>query len=388
MTRPSLAPLTDFLRSTARVLWMELRLLHWRGARTWLALETVGSVLLALLLAQLFGMNDRWWVAISAYVVMRADWQTSFSRALQRMAGTLGGAFVAALVAPWVVQSMILYALSLATVAGVGVYRALGSTRSYGWLLAAVTALLVLADTLHDAQVYRLALLRTADVAVGTFSSLSVAGLVQLGRRYANRGTAPDTMAETAAAVAPATTNAIDRRDNAVRRLRAMHALQGALTIAVLAALDFQGHFRDFPQMLVTIAVVLVIPLDSLVHQEDNQHAVALRMANRTLGCLLAAACAFTLLPLIGDQPLAFLLCLSAGVWLAAHVQAGNPTTSYIGTQFGIAFLMVFVQDQLWSAQIGPAALRLLGILCGVLSLGLVMLGFAWLRQRLRSKPD
>jgi len=380
MARLSFAQLTDFLRSTARVLWMELRLLHWRGARTWLALETVGSVLLALLLAELFHMNDRWWVAISAYVVMRADWQTAFSRALQRMAGTLGGALVAALVAPWVVQSMLLYSLSLAVVAGVGVYRALGSTRSYGWLLAAVTALLVLADTLHDAQVYRIALLRTADVAVGTLSSLSVAGLVQLGRHYA-RGALSKPMAS--AATPSAAASSIDRRLSTVRRLRAVHALQGAITIALLAALDFHGHFRDFPQILVTIAVVLVIPLESLVRQEDNQRAVALRMANRTLGCLLAAACAFTLLPLIGDQPLAFLLCLSAGIWLAAHVQAGNPTTSYIGTQFGIAFLMVFVQDQLWSAQLGPAALRLLGILCGVLSLGLVMLGFAGLRQRL-----
>lgn len=384
MAGRGLTQLTDFLRSTARVLWMELRLLHWRGARTWLALETVGSVLLALVLAELFDMNDRWWVAISAYVVMRADWQTSFSRALQRMAGTLGGALVAALVAPWAVQSMLLYSLSLAMVAGVGVYRALGSTRSYGWLLAAITALLVLADTLHDAQVYRLALLRTADVAVGTFSSLSVAGLVQLGRRYA-RGALSQ---QTAAAATPsATASSIDRRDGTVRRLRAVHALQGAITIALLAALDFHGHFRDFPQILVTIAVVLVIPLESLVRQEDNQRAVALRMANRTLGCLLAAACAFTLLPLIGDQPVAFLLALSAGIWLAAHVQAGNPTTSYIGTQFGIAFLMVFVQDQLWSAQLGPAALRLLGILCGVLSLGLVMLGFAGLRQRLSRRP-
>ncbi|MET0332146.1 MAG: FUSC family protein [Dyella sp.] len=383
MARPNLTQLIDFLRSTARVLSMELRLLRWHGARTWLALEAVSSVLLALLLAELFDMDDRWWVAISAYVVMRADWHTSFSRALQRMAGTLGGAVLAALIAPWVVESMSLYALSLALVAGAGVYRALGSTRSYAWLLATVTALLVLADTLHDAQVHRIALLRVADVAVGTFASLSVAGLIQFGRKYVHL----DGSSDAAAPLAPTTpANTIDRRDSAVRRLRAVHALQGAITIAVLAALDFHGHFRDFPQMLVTIAVVLVIPLDSLVRQEDNQHAVALRMANRTLGCLLAAACAFTLLPLIGDWPIAFLLCLSAGVWLAAHVQAGNPTTSYIGTQFGIAFLMVFVQDQLWTAQVGAAAVRLLGILCGVLSLGLVMLGFAWLRQRLSQK--
>jgi uncharacterized membrane protein YccC len=380
MARPNLAQLIDFLRSTARVLWMELRLLRWRGARTWLALETVGSVLLAVLLAELLNMDDRWWVAISAYVVMRADWRSSLSRALQRMTGTIGGAILAALIAPWVVPSMLLYALSLALVAGIGVYRALGSTRSYAWLLAAVTALLVLADTLHDAQVHRIALLRVADVAVGTFASLSVSGLIQFGRKYVHRTTSPDAVAPTTPTT-PAST--IDRRDAGVRRLRAVHAFQGAITIAVLAALDFHGHFRDFPQMLVTIAVVLVIPLESLVRQEDNQHAVALRMANRTLGCLLAAACAFTLLPLIGGWPIAFLLSLSVGVWLAAHVQAGNPTTSYIGTQFGIAFLMVFVQDQLWSVQIGAAALRLLGILCGVLSLGLVMLGFAWLRQGL-----
>lgn len=377
-----------FLRSSGRVLWMELMALQWHGPRAALSLQTVGSVLLAVLLADALHMADRWWVAITAFVVMRSGWFASFSRAVQRMAGTIAGAVLALGLGRLTGQSPWIYALSLGLITGVGVYCAIGSSRSYAWLLATITTLLVLSESAVTATpLYWLCLQRVADVGVGIASCLAVAGVAYLLGRWRRR-TEPAGSGAGASSAASGDAPQAHR----LRLLRAWHALPGALIVGLLAAINFHYPFSNFPQMLVTIAVVLVIPLASLQRQEGDEHAVLLRMANRTLGCLLAAVVAFTLLPLVGDQPLLFLLCLSAGIWLASHVQSGNATTAYVGTQFGIAFLIVFVQDQAWSTDLGAAALRLVGILTGVIALAAAMLGVeqarragSQLRQRLRS---
>ncbi len=103
------------------------------------------------------------------------------------------------------------------------------------------------------------------------------------------------------------------------------------------------------------------------------------------LGCLLAAVFALALLPWVGEHPLPYLLTLAVGVWLASHVHSGHEDTSYIGLQFGIAFIMVFVQDHAWSGDLRPALVRLAGILGGVATLALTRLALAAARRRLRS---
>ncbi len=67
------------------------------------------------------------------------------------------------------------------------------------------------------------------------------------------------------------------------------------------------------------------------------------------------------------------MLALCAGVWIGCHVQTGSQGASYVGRQFTIAFLMVFVQDGHWSSDPQPAAMRLLGILCGIAVLAAVI---------------
>jgi hypothetical protein len=54
-------------------------------------------------------------------------------------------------------------------------------------------------------------------------------------------------------------------------------------------------------------------------------------------------------------------------------VQTGNRGASYVGRQFTVAFIMVFVQDHHWSADPVPALMRLCGILTGVIVLACVM---------------
>jgi hypothetical protein len=58
-------------------------------------------------------------------------------------------------------------------------------------------------------------------------------------------------------------------------------------------------------------------------------------------------------------------------------VQTGSAGASYVGRQFTIAFIMVFVQDHQWSADPLPALMRLEGILIGIVTLAAVMFATA-----------
>jgi hypothetical protein len=68
------------------------------------------------------------------------------------------------------------------------------------------------------------------------------------------------------------------------------------------------------------------------------------------------------------------ILALSIGVWIGCHVQTGREGASYVGRQFTIALIMVFVQDHHRSADPVPALMRLSGILTGIVVLAGVIL--------------
>jgi uncharacterized membrane protein YccC len=97
------------------------------------------------------------------------------------------------------------------------------------------------------------------------------------------------------------------------------------------------------------------------------------KMVQRVVGCLLAGALGVALIPLMRGQAVLCMLALSVGVWAGCHVQTGKQGASYVGRQFTIAFIMVFVQDHHWSADPGPALMRLSGILIGIVVLAAVM---------------
>lgn len=372
-----------YLRSSGQGLHAEIRALRLRGARAVLSLQTVGSVLLAVAAADALGLADRWWVAISAYVVMRADWETSISRALQRIAGTIGGAILGAVLGGWAAGSVWRFAPLLGLIAGFGLYRAIGSSRSYGWVLATITALLVVSGAPSTANVQLLAVWRLVDVLVGTTACVVVAGLVHRVRREWLRRHPGVTLPPMPAAAQKASPTLV-RTDWRMRRLRLLQSFQGAVTIVLLAIAAYYRQLPDFAQMLVTVVVVLLVPLPALLRKQGEQNVVLVRMAHRVVGCLLAAVIAIGLLPFIGNSPLLCMMVLAAGLWLAAHVQAGNPATSYIGTQFGIALIIVFVQDERWSTDVSAAALRLIGIVAGIVALAVVMLVIASLRKLTR----
>jgi uncharacterized membrane protein YccC len=365
-----------FFRLSAGSLRDELKQLRLHGPRALLCAETVGAVVLAVWLADVFHLKDRWWVAISAYVVVRGSLTVSLWRSVDRIAGTLAGAALSALAISLIPHGRVWFALLLALFTGFGLYRAIGSVRSYAWILGTVTALLVASEThlLQGLSVYEIALRRVFDVAVGVGASVLIVAAVYLARDLRHRLLPQDDDESTSAPpVPPADASALDSHSWKMRRLRALQATQGAITVGGLGLFAFHHDLPSFPQTLISITAVLLVPLPALLRKQGEDDLVSLRMANRALGCLAAALLAIVLLPLIGNIPWLCMVTLAAGVWLAAHVQAGSSNTSYLGTQFGIGFIMTFVQDERWSSDASAPALRLLGILIGLSALTLVM---------------
>lgn len=375
-----------FFRLSAVGVRDELKQLRPWGPRALLCAQTVSSVVLSVLLADVFALKDRWWVAISAYAVVRGSLKVSLWRGIDRIAGTLVGATVAALCISLLPHSQLLFAALLALFAGFGLYRAIGSPRSYAWILGTITSLLVLSEAhqLEGLSVYELALRRVCDVAVGISASMIVIVTVHLANQFRLRLLPHHDEDESAGTVAATVTapSVLDSHSWTMRKLRGMQAMQGAITIGLLGLLAYHHDLPSFPQILISVAAVLLVPLPALLRKQGEDDLVSLRMANRALGCLFAALLAVVLLPLIGNIPWLCVLTLAAGVWIAAHVQAGSSNTSYLGTQFGIGFIMTFVQDQRWSTDASAPALRLLGILIGLSALTLVM--FLTTRIRLR----
>jgi uncharacterized membrane protein YccC len=367
------SPLRQHVSRTAEAMVAELRLFSLRGDRVALCAQTVASVVLAVCLADVLQLKQRWWVALSAYVLIRADPGVVFRRSLERMVGTVIGAFGGLLLAMLIFSHAWLAIVALALVAGVGIYGMLGSPYAYSWVLGTVTALMVLSNAATVASLTHLALGRILDVAVGVLATAAVSATALIVARLLRGG-----------ASAPAAFPAGESATSGVeptRSMRIAQAVQGAVAIAVLAVANHVHSLPNVAQSMVSVVAVLLVP-SSVLMGGHVAAAVHVRMFNRLLGCLCAALLAAPLLPLIGHVPVLCLAVLGAGVWLAAHVQAGSAQVSYIGTQFGVGFIMIFVQDHAWSTDPSAALQRLLGIVGALVVLAATMAVFSMLGRK------
>ena len=137
-------PLLDALRPIPGAFVRELRALTLHGPRAREPLKAVLSVLLAVTVAAALRLDDLSWAAFSGYMVMRADIAESIPRGLMRIAGTVGGALVALLLAPTVADTPVLLMLGLFVVCWIGTFQALTSRYSYAWLFFGLTAGMVM----------------------------------------------------------------------------------------------------------------------------------------------------------------------------------------------------------------------------------------------------
>jgi uncharacterized membrane protein YccC len=360
--------LTQIFRSALGALGRELA--AWRPTpnRALFGARTVLSVALSVEVTNGLHLSNTWWAAISAFVVAQTSWADSLRRALHRMLGTVLGACVGTLVGPWIGDRPWLFIPVMGLIGGVAVYRANCSRSAYAWLLGGITGLMVtfeahLLESLKATASF--ALMRIAEVAVGTASCVVISGAFDLGLRWYVRNRAPvasPSVSATATAPLP---------DLASQRIGLTLGVQGALALAILAALTYELSLPGLMQGMVTVVAVLILPQAALA--VPGRHPVVEKMTQRLIGCLLAGALGLALLPLMHGAAIPCLIALSLGVWVGCHVQTGLEGVIYIGRQFTIAFIMVFVQDHGWSADPRPALTRLAGILAGIVVLALVL---------------
>jgi Fusaric acid resistance protein family len=279
------------------------------------------------------------------------------------------GACLGTLAGPWIGDRPWLFIPVMGLIGGIAVYRGNRSAVAYAWLLGGITALMVTfeAHLLESTKATAtFALMRIVEVAVGTLSCLVISGAFDLAPRWyaRNRASAALPLAPT---IAP-----LQAPEAALDRSSLTLGMQGALAMALLAALTYVLRMPGLMQGMVTVVAVLILPQAALA--TPGRRPVVEKMTHRLIGCLLAGAVGLALLPLMGGAAVACMIALSLGVWVGCHVQTGREGATYIGRQFTIAFIMVFVQDHGWSADPGPALTRLSGILAGIVVLAAVML--------------
>jgi uncharacterized membrane protein YccC len=350
--------------------------------------EAMLSVALSVALANALHLSDTWWAAISGFAVMQTSFAGSVQRAVQRIMGTLIGAALGTLVGPWIGDRPWLFVPALGAIGGVAVYYANGTRAAYAWVLGGVTALMVTYEAHGLLSVRSTALfaaLRVAEVMVGTLACLVVASVFHFGPKW-YRKTRPPSVSATVGEAEALSASTLSPSLESLRPTRRLLCLQAALAIAILAALTYVLHLPGFAQAMVTAIAVLILPAS--LPAGGMQQPVIEKMVHRVAGCLLAGALGVALLPLMQGQAILCMLALSIGVWIGCHVQTGREGASYVGRQFTIAFIMVFVQDHHWSADPVPALMRLSGILTGIVVLAAVILATSRLHLPPSPSPD
>ncbi|WP_233236663.1 FUSC family protein [Bordetella sp. LUAb4] len=352
-------------RTAVAALMRELR--AWRPSRerATFGIEALLSVALAVAVAHALHLTHTWWAALSGFAVMQTAFAASMQRAAYRIVGTIVGAALGTLAGPWIGTVPWLFVPAMAVIAAVTVYNVNASRWAYAWMLGGITALLVMCEArtaLAIQPTADFATMRVAEVVIGTLACVVVAtvfhwGETTYGKRKSGAVALPDpppqSSAESAAITSPA-----------VRRLLGM---QAALAVALIAACVQFLRLPGYEQAMVTAIAVLMLPAG--LQPDTVRKPMVEKMAHRVIGCLLAGIVGVAMLPLMRGHPALCLVALALGVWVGCHVQTGKEGASYVGRQFTIAFLMVFVQDHQWSADPMPALLRLVGIFAGMTAL-------------------
>lgn len=327
-------------------------------SRTIDEVEVVASVMLAIAVAHWLGAANVYWAAFAGYMVMRGHAGETLVRGLLRIAGTCAGGLLALAAAPflgwWPAAAAALF-----LVGGTALYGAITAKRSYAWLFFGLTFAMVVLDKLAHPNVTLASFVETRvlETVAGTLAcvAVSLASTLTLRRRW------PATPAPRPAG--------LGWRPDAAR-----HALQGATALALLVGLSTWVHLPALPQAAIGIMAVMFVPADSI--GASGLMPVSRRLVQRFLGCLAGAGLAAVFLFVAQGSAALLILGTMIGVVIGKHLENGDPAHRYVGTQFALAILIVLVPDSYADAEIGPALMRLAGVLIGFAVLEPVLL--AW----------
>ena len=292
----------------------------------------------------------------------------SLRRGILRIVGTAAGAALALLLSPWLLEDAVALSLVLFVVSTFGVLGMLVSPHGYAWLLAAVTIDMVLLAALNDPLVaLNTAANRTAEVTIGTLAAILVAIVL-----------ANDNEATPPPPTAPGWSDLFGAQWQAVQ-----HAMRAGLGVTIVPLAWSWLQLPSLSQSAITVAAVMAIP--ALSHDEAaNEQKIIERASHRILGCLLGGVAGLACLALSVQSFLPWLLLLTAGIWIAAHVQASQRGIGYVGTQGAVVFITTLVQGS------GPPTSILQGIdrFAGITGGLLILLAISLLTAPSHPLPD
>ncbi|WP_457300316.1 FUSC family protein [Phyllobacterium sp. P5_D12] len=344
-------------------LMRELRSIHHPGPRMIDEFECVVSVLLAIVFAHALGAQNVGWAAFSGYMVMRSHVSQSLMRGSLRLVGTAAGAGVALLVAPMAVKSPAVMSVALAVFGGVTLYFALVGRRSYAWLFTGLTfCMIVIEGMKHPTEsVLPFAQSRLLEIVAGTVACILVSAVSTFLVRRRLNVQGSETAMQTAIRHSPLW------HSGAVR-----HSVEAAIALAFIPWIWVWLGTTSLAQSSVTIMAVMMIPVANL--GADPLNPVTSKLLLRFVGCSAGGLLAIAILFASHHSPVLMTLAVCLGVLVGRHIENGNAATSYIGTQFVLAFLVVLVPDSYLDAVVDPGIDRLAGILIGIVILEPVLI--------------
>src|SRR5260370_3040507 len=167
------------LRGIAGALHTEFRSFEACGPRGTAAVGAALSVSHAVLAALLLHSDERWWAAISAWMVTRSSLAVALSRGAMRLIGSAVGAAIAVIVIGLFVYDPLPFCLCLFALACAGLIGFATSRHGYAWLIGAITGDLVMLMALDQPQItFTIAVNRVAEVTIGTAAALLVTFLL------------------------------------------------------------------------------------------------------------------------------------------------------------------------------------------------------------------
>ncbi|MRX10174.1 FUSC family protein [Pseudoduganella sp. FT25W] len=328
--------------------------LPWRmsGARAVDEVSCLAAVLLAIAAAHMLGIGNVGWAAFSAFIVIRGTLADTAWRGALRVAGTAAGVTLAWLLAPVLLGSTVLLSLALAVVGGATLYLCVLDRRGYGWLLAGLSFAMVLIDGMQDSSVALAAFARArlTEVSVGTAAAVLVSALSAL------------VMQRAAGAVAAPVLQFW-------HKAACLHALQGALALALIPWVWTAWHIKALSQSSITIMAVMMVPAADLAASDSP---AATRLRHRFFGCCIGGLLATGILLLSHASPIVMTLAACLGVAAGRHIENAGRGIEYVGTQLALAFLVVLVPDNYASVDAATGLQRLFGIVLGMLLLEVV----------------
>ncbi|MDF7660748.1 FUSC family protein [Erwiniaceae bacterium L1_54_6] len=323
------------------------------------SLQVIVAVLLTVLISDASGMTYPGWAALSSFAVMKNTTVDSLVRAIQRVLGTLAGGSLALILLPLVAHNPIALTLLSALTGGMTVWLANGSAFSYAWVLGGVTAIMVMAEAQHTFDIHHLQIFigaRVAEVTLGCSLCVLTHLLFKSLQRFRGK-------------FAPAAAVKLPGHKEALKaRMRIMLAFQGGVTITLVTALLLTFNLAGFWQAIITVLALLTLPEGVT---DTNQQVVS-RMKQRLLGCLTAALLSLVMMPVLQGRPILYLMTLIVGLGVGCILQQGTKA-SYFGRQFTVAWLIVYIQDEVWRTEPSTAATRVASIIIGIVLLALTM---------------